>query len=135
MRFLRRQKPLSPPMPLEKSLETAALLAKHMRTFTPSLALLFGNPKPGIRREVLQQIGERVAEDVELRADLAKIITNLLGEEADVAALPTLFPRLLDAWRANRMERLFQICFQIGILDRADLANWLWVKTAMRKKK
>ena len=66
--------------------------------------------------------------------DLQKALGNLLGGPVEELNLEQLIERLPDAWKVNRMGSVFGVATQVGILDRKDLANLIWVQGNWRHR-
>ena len=126
MRFRKRKKPVVHKMTLEQSVETVALLAKHLRTYTPALAAIGSSPKKLVKQELISRLSKQILEDQEAIPDIVKIITNLTGVQAgEVSEL--LLERLINSWKSNGMNEALVLCFKVGLLERSDIANASWV--------
>ena len=114
-------------MPLPQALETAALLSRHLRTYTPIIAAIGSGNRKAVRQELLVRLATQLLEDEPARKDLLQAMSNLLGEEVKILELGALAPALRAAWKANKMQDVMGLCYQCGILDKQDLANVHWV--------
>ncbi len=121
-------------MALPVALETAALLAKHLRTYAPILAAIGGGGRLAVRQELLTQFAAQLLSDEDAWKDLQKALANLMGEPMEQLNLEQLIERLPEAWKVNRMGSVFGVCTQIGILDKRDLANYVWVTANWRRR-
>ena len=126
MRFRKRKKPVVHKMTLEQSVETVALLAKHLRTYTPALAAIGSSPKKLVKQELISRLSKQILEDQEAIPDIVKIITNLTGVQAGEVS-ESLLERLVNSWKSNGMNEALVLCFKVGLLERSDIANASWV--------
>jgi|SRR3972149_2571202 len=126
MRFRKRKKPAVYKMTLEQSVETVALLAKHLRTYTPALAAIGSSPKKLVKQELISRLSKQILEDQEAIPDIVKIITNLTGVQAGEVS-ESLLERLVNSWKSNGMNEALVLCFKVGLLERSDIANASWV--------
>jgi len=126
MRFRKLKKPAVYKMTLEQSVETVALLAKHLRTYTPALAAIGSSPKKLVKQELISRLSKQILEDQEAIPDIVKIITNLTGVQAGEVS-ESLLERLVNSWKSNGMNEALVLCFKVGLLERSDIANASWV--------
>ena len=118
-------------MDLRQSLETVAILAKHLRTYAPFIAAIGNSTDKTVRQELVVRIASQLIDDKDAFTELSTVISNLTG--SDVGDVSLLFDKLPEAWNANDMKRLFSACYSLGILDKADLANLAWAEANWRK--
>jgi len=115
-------------MTLEKKLETIALLAKHLREYAPFVAAIGSAQTKKGKQLILAELSDKFLNDSDFRADILKVAENLLGKT--LSELDSKVVKDIQvSWKTNRLDTAFAVLLELGILDRQDVANLIWIKT------
>lgn len=120
-------------MTVRQALETTAILAKHLRTYSPFIAAIGSSKDKSVRQELIARLAAQLLTDADALTELTLAIENLTGAKG--LSIAELLSRLNESWRVNGVDQLFSLCRAIGILADEDIANLVWAKTNWKTEK
>lgn len=118
-------------MTVRQALETTAILAKHLRTYSPFIAAIGNSKSKDVKQELIARLATQLLVDKDALPELVLAVENLTGEKN--MPIEELLAKLNESWHVNNGNQLFSLCRAIGILNDADIANLIWAETNWKK--
>ncbi len=121
-------------MTVRQALETTAILAKHLRTYSPFIAAIGTNKDRDVRQELIARLATQLLVDKDALTELTLAVENLTGGVKN-SSINELLSLLGESWRTNNVKQLFSLCRAIGILNDEDIASLIWAETNWKTEK
>lgn len=116
------------------AIETVTLLAKHLRTYAPLIALVGRRGDKAFKQIAASRLATELSQDDTAEADVKKILKNLLGRDIESLDWKNLAKGVQMAWKVNRLHEVVGLCISFGLLENSDLANLVWVTENWKRK-